>query len=205
MNVGAYKGKIISDLIAEVKPETMVEFGGYVGYSAILFADAVRRAGGKRYLSLEQNPEFAAVSTMLLDLAGLRDFVRVYVGPCDRSLQRLQHEGLLPRVDLLFIDHDKAAYTTDLKVAERLGLIAPGSVIAADNVFYPGAPEYLKYVRSDVEQKRASVSRRSSPRSGSQGVGNPNLIYESRLAESVEPAGERVSTPPHFGDLSLTQ
>ncbi len=33
MNVGEDKGKIVTDLIKEVKPKTMVELGGYVGYS----------------------------------------------------------------------------------------------------------------------------------------------------------------------------
>ena len=31
MNVGEDKGKIVSSLIAERKPEVMVELGGYVG------------------------------------------------------------------------------------------------------------------------------------------------------------------------------
>ncbi len=61
MNVGPDKGKIVSDLIAEVKPEIVVELGGYIGYSSLLFGDAVRKAGGKHYYSLERNPEFAAV------------------------------------------------------------------------------------------------------------------------------------------------
>ena len=46
MNVGEDKGSIVTNLIAEVKPQVMVELGGYVGYSCILFGDAVRRAGG---------------------------------------------------------------------------------------------------------------------------------------------------------------
>ena len=33
MNVGEDKGKIVADLIAERKPQIMVELGGYVGYS----------------------------------------------------------------------------------------------------------------------------------------------------------------------------
>jgi catechol O-methyltransferase len=157
MNVGNFKGKIVCDLIADLKPETMVELGGYVGYSAIMFGDAARRAGGKRYLSLERNPEFAAVSTMLIDLAGLRDVVRVHVGPSDSSLKRLYDEGQLERIDLLFLDHYKPAYTTDLKLCEYYGLITPGSVMAADNVIFPGNPPYLKYVRSTVQEKRAAA------------------------------------------------
>ncbi|KAI6891526.1 hypothetical protein KC355_g21167, partial [Hortaea werneckii] len=52
MNVGEDKGRIVTDLIAEVKPKTMVELGGYIGYSTILFGDAVKKAGGKQYFSL---------------------------------------------------------------------------------------------------------------------------------------------------------
>lgn len=212
MNVGSFKGKVVCDLIADLKPETMVELGGYVGYSAIMFGDAVRRAGGKRYLSLERNPEFAAVSTLLIDLAGLRDMVRVHVGPSDSSLKQLYDEGQLERIDLLFLDHYKPAYTTDLKLCEYYGLITPGSVMAADNVIFPGNPPYLKYVRSTVEEKRAvakedpkgydfeGIIQRSKAQYTIGGeerplfdtVGNPNLVYDSILVDSLEPSGEEV-------------
>ena len=33
MNVGNDKGKIVADLIAERRPQVMVELGGYIGYS----------------------------------------------------------------------------------------------------------------------------------------------------------------------------
>jgi len=32
MNVGDDKGKIVANLIAEHKPQVMVELGGYIGY-----------------------------------------------------------------------------------------------------------------------------------------------------------------------------
>ncbi|KAA8647670.1 uncharacterized protein ATNIH1004_006364 [Aspergillus tanneri] len=80
MNVGAAKGKILTNLIAKLRPQVMIELGGYVGDSAILFGDSVPRAGGERYYSLEMNPEFAAIVNTLIDLAGLRDFVRILVG-----------------------------------------------------------------------------------------------------------------------------
>ncbi len=43
INIGEHKGKIVTDLIAKVKPKVLVELGGYVGYSAILFADQMRK------------------------------------------------------------------------------------------------------------------------------------------------------------------
>jgi catechol O-methyltransferase len=210
MNVGAEKGKIVTDLIDEQKPKTMIELGCYVGYSAILFGDAVRRNGGERYLSLELNPEFAAIANMLVELAGLRDFVRIIVGRSDLSLHKLLTSGDVTKVELLFIDHYKPAYTTDVKLCEHLGAIGPGSVLAADNVLYPGNPPYLEYVRSSVEQKREAAKDGPSKGYDTSGmaertvqsfvgkddvptfqfVGNPNLVYESRLCQ---PEGLQVS------------
>jgi catechol O-methyltransferase len=213
MNVGPSKGEIVSNLVMDAKPETMVELGGYVGYSAILFADVVRKAGGKRYFSLERNPEFAAVIMSLVDLAGLGDVVKVIVGPSDQSLQRLYDNGTLKQIDLMFLDHYKPAYTSDLKLCEHLKLIKPGSVLAADNVIKPGNPPYLEYVRSSVEMKRENANketnglegfsdryklqyakREGDPNLNTAAKGNPNLIYESKLFESIEPTGVPVSS-----------
>lgn len=212
MNVGHAKGKIVTDLIDQVKPETMVELGGYAGYSAVLFGDAVRRNGGKRYVSLEMNPEFAAVARSLVDLAGLGDIVKVHVGRSDLALRRLHASGELGKIELMFIDHHKPSYKTDLKICEKLGMVVPGSVIAADNVIYPGAPVYLEYVRSSVEKKRqdAADAEKNGDLNGTTGntgptvhgsdepiadtQGNPNLIYETRLVDSFEPSGEPVSS-----------
>ncbi|KAL9026559.1 MAG: hypothetical protein Q9196_004790 [Gyalolechia fulgens] len=209
MNVGDDKGRVVTDLIAEVKPQVMVELGGYIGYSALLFGDAVRKAGGKRYFSLERNPEFAAVIMSLVDLAGLTDIVKVVVGSSAESIKRLYAEGL-HHIDLIFLDHWKPAYVTDLKLCEHLRLVSPGTVLAADNVIKPGNPPYLGYVRSSVDQKRQGNSEQLTKvdtskfgknadmykgREGEEHIsteikGNPNLIYESKLVNSFEPTGE---------------
>jgi catechol O-methyltransferase len=133
MNIGAYKSGTVVDLIRSVKPAVMVELGGYVGYSAIAFGAALKEAGGKQFWSLERSPEFGAVIGSLVDLAGLRDLVKVEVGNSDASLRRLHAEGKVKKIDLLFLDHWKPAYVTDLKLCEELGLVGPGSVLAADN------------------------------------------------------------------------
>ena len=107
MNVGEDKGKTVTDLITRLKPTRMVELGGYVGYSAVLFGDAFRKAGGRQYFSLERNPEFAAVTASLVDLAGLSDIVKVLVGTGEASIRRLHKDGSLNHIDLLFLDHYK--------------------------------------------------------------------------------------------------
>ncbi|KAK4978306.1 hypothetical protein LTR28_006362 [Elasticomyces elasticus] len=215
MNVGEDKGRIVADLIAEVRPQTMVELGGYIGYSCILFGDAVRKAGGKRYFSLERNPEFGAVISSLVDLAGLGDVVKVVVGSSDVSIKRLHSSGTLEHIDLMFLDHYKPAYKTDLKLCEELKLVTKGSVLAADNVIKPGNPPYLEYVRSSVAEKRAALEKENqedgpdtrfadktakqyAKRQGEERLagnvkGNPNLVYQSELVHSFEPTGVPVS------------
>lgn len=193
-----------------------VELGGYVGYSAILFANAMRKAGGETYICLERNPEFAAVVSSLVNLAGLSSVVRVEVGSAGDSIRRLHSSSSLRTIDLLFLDHYKPAYLPDLKLCEELGLIRPGSVLAADNVVKPGNPPYLEYVRSSVEEKKAKAqglgggkvdvseafesrySKQYEKREGVEvldagGRGNPALVYKSELVKSFEPTGVPVS------------
>jgi catechol O-methyltransferase len=226
MNVGEDKGKIVTELIKERRPEVMVELGGYIGYSCILFGAAVKDAGGKRYWSFERNPEFAAVATSLADVAGLSDVVKVVVGPSDSTIKRLHASGALSHIDMMFLDHYKPAYTTDLKLCEELEMVTPGTVLAADNVVHPGNPPYLEYVRSTCDQKRQNTSKQTlngvdtrfadrtanqyKTRQGQEKLdetrtGNPNLVYESKLIESFEPNGIPVSSKlPHDCSRLLT-
>lgn len=211
MNVGEDKGSIVVDLIRELAPKTMVELGGYCGYSTILFGDALREAGGRKYYSLERSPKFAKNITALIEFAGLRDVVEVIVGPSDQGIKKLFDSGKVKHIDMMFLDHYKPAYTTDLKLCESLGLIRKGTVLAADNVISPGNPPYLKYVRSSVREKREALMLgsttqdtenfpgRSAAQYGdvetlsSNAQGNPNIIYESKLVDSFEPTGVPVS------------
>ena len=184
---------------------------------ALLFGDAVRKAGGKRYFSLERNPEFAAVIMSLVDLAGLSDIVKVVVGSSADSIKRLHADKALEHIDLMFLDHYKPAYTTDLKLCEHLKLVTPGSVLAADNVIKPGNPPYLEYVRSSVAKKREQYEaantngvdtagfgdrwknqyqkREGEEKLSTEVKGNPNLVYESGLVHSFEPTGVPVRIP----------
>jgi catechol O-methyltransferase len=209
MNIGPRKGAFISKLIAEHKPSVMVELGGYVGYSAIKFGDAVRSHGGKQYLSLEVNPENAAVAKMLLELAGLRDFVRIIIGSSNDSLIKLiQVEKKISQIEFLFIDHWKDLYLPDLWLLEALNVLILGvSIIAADNVIMPGAPDYLEWVRASPAQKREMLEKRELALSKEESaattgatidpkrvLGNPSLVYETSI-EMFEMGRGKVRDP----------
>ena len=66
-----------------------------------------------------------------------------------RQLASLKNRNVVNCFDLVFIDHDKKKYLTDLKLLRELNLIRKGSVIVADNILSFGEPltEYTDYVR----------------------------------------------------------
>lgn len=214
MTIGPNKGAFISQLIHDRKPSTVIELGGFVGYSAILFGDALRTAGGERYLSLEINPVNAAIANQLVELAGLRDIVSVLVAPSHKSIARLVKESEIESgVEFLFVDHWKDRYLYDLWLIESLGLLKPGvSLIAADNCITPGAPEYLEWVRASPAEKAAQLKGRQFPESVLQGAdlikaiksgaenvelenvpGDPSYVYETSLTEFDMGSGRIVS------------
>lgn len=185
--MGRNKGSIVCGVIAEHKPSVILELGGYTGLSAILFGNALRQAGGSKYLSVEKSPLFAAVASSFIDHAGLREVVRVVVGSGAEGIRRLYDEGALGRPKpigmIFFLDHHKVAYTADLKLCERLGLIGKGTVLVADNMIMPGNPPYAEWVRASVEEKR-EIDRVDAEK------GIPNLEYKSRSVKGFEPSGE---------------
>jgi catechol O-methyltransferase len=181
MNVGILKGNFITGIIAERKPSVMIELGGYIGYSAILFGDAIRSNGGKQFLSIEKNPEMAAVANQLVELAGLRDYVRIVVGTSNEVLRELIMESkAINTVELIFIDHWQDLYRPDLWLLEELNVLKPGkSLLLADNVIHPGAPVYLEWIYATPQEKKDILSKSN--------VGslkpNPSLVYDSRVQE----------------------
>ncbi|KAJ5539803.1 putative catechol O-methyltransferase 2 [Penicillium frequentans] len=197
MNVGPHKGTIITDIIATERPSSILEIGGYVGYSAIMFGSAMRNTSvpAPRYVSLEMNPKFASVSRALVEIAGLSDVVDIQEGPCRASLQRLaadtsNQEPGMKKWDMLFLDHSKISYLNDLKLAEELGIVAPGSIVLADDMKRPGNPMYSDYVRADTATKvEAYMPFVNCLSDGGISLGNPYLIYRTTLLEGLEPTG----------------
>ncbi|PYH95072.1 S-adenosyl-L-methionine-dependent methyltransferase [Aspergillus ellipticus CBS 707.79] len=185
INIGPDKASKLDTLIREYHPRVVVELGGYVGYSAILFGSILRDIHSSKGLdgnkstpkiySLELDPLIASIAMNLISLAGLSDIVEVVVGSSAQTLQRFHDQGALADsgIDLLFLDHVEELYEADVKLCEKLGFLnRSGAVIIADNVVRPGAPEYRSYMRSNP---RVSKS-----------WGLPGLIVPGEIEDELE-------------------
>ncbi|MCJ1462498.1 hypothetical protein MMC07_001100 [Pseudocyphellaria aurata] len=156
-----------------------LEFGAYVGYSAVALGAALRDHNPGRkvsYFSFEKSPLMAAITSSFVELAGLKDVVHVKVGPASESVTRLAAEGTLAKgsIDFMLIDHWSNLYIPDLQLCEHLGLLKKGSVVLADNILFPGAPDYLSYVQRGTAEKSA------------QGLG-----YDTQTPDFVMSRGQR--------------
>lgn len=200
MIIGQYKGAFIVEKIREREPTIMIELGCYVGYSAILFGAEVAKCNASisksgctpgKYYSFELNEEYANIARQLIDIAGLSDCVEIIVGPAGQTLPdfeaRLSEETRkYTSLDVVFIDHWKDAYVPDLRVLESLGLIGPGTLLLADNIFMPGAPDYVKYVQGTPEERREHNVNVPND-SNKVYEGRWNLMYESETVPFTNP------------------
>ena len=64
----------------------------------------------------------------------------------DRRRSKSEHGFGPGSLDLVFFDHDKDAYLPDLEAILERGWLHAGSVVVADNIKLPGAPEYRAYM-----------------------------------------------------------
>jgi catechol O-methyltransferase len=162
MSVGPKKGPLIKELAQRLPANARIlELGAYCGYSSIMIASAFGPQA--RITSIEIDQDAVASSRANVEIAGLSDRITFVHGPSTKMIATLQG-----RFDLVFLDHWKDLYKTDLQLIEQRELIGPGSIVVADNVGKIFAPElYLNYVRNcghyDCEHREATIEYTSVP------------------------------------------
>ena len=131
IEVAPLNGKLLHLIARMSGARHILEIGTLGGYSTIWLARAVGAEG--RVVSIEAEPDNAAVARANLQRAGVADRVEVREGRAAEVLPTLAGE---PAFDLVFIDADKQSNTLYLDWAARLG--RPGTVVVVDNVVRSG-------------------------------------------------------------------
>lgn len=200
MIIGRYKGQLVLDEIKEKEPTIMVELGCYVGYSAILFGAELAKQNLKysqkgntpaKYYSFEISVEYAEIARQMVEIAGLSNTVEIIVGAAGRTLPIFQHRlknelHKFTPADIVFIDHGKELYVPDLRVLESSSLIAPETVLLADNIIMPGAPDYVRYVQGSPAYRKAHNEKVKNI-SNVECQGRWNLLYDSKTVPVENP------------------
>ena len=131
MMVGRLEGRFLKMLVAASGAKRVLEVGTFTGYSALSMAEALPPDG--RLITLELSPRHAEMARQFIARSPYTDSIEVIVGPAGDSLA-----GLEGPFDFVFIDADKPGYRAYYERA--LDLLAPGGLIAIDNVLWSGRP-----------------------------------------------------------------
>jgi predicted O-methyltransferase YrrM len=126
-------GKLLNLLARMVRAERILEIGTLGGYSTIWLARALPEGG--TLITLEANPDFAAVAETNIARAGLGEVVDLRVGPALEALPKILDAREGP-FDFVFIDADKS--NQDRYLSWALDLTHVGSVVVGDNVIRDG-------------------------------------------------------------------
>ncbi len=181
INVGDRKGLLLDAVVDRVKPKRAIEVGAYIGYSALRIARRLPEGG--HLFSVEFSADNAALARRVLEHAGLSDRVTVVTGTLGdggQTLTTLKNEISDGAVDFVFLDHDKDVYVPDLKHLLDAGLLHIGSVVVADNVGFPGAPEYRAYMNEHEGDMWKTVEHKTQMEYQSV---IPDVVLESTLLQ----------------------
>lgn len=163
INVGPEKGALLDAAVRRADPKLALELGTYCGYGALRIA---RAAPGAKVYSVELAEANAVNARQIWAHAGVADRVTCVVGTIGdggRTLDALatEHGFIAGALDFLFLDHDKDAYLPDLQSILDRGWLHRGSIVVADNVRIPGAPEYRAYMRAQQGKRWNTVEHKA--------------------------------------------
>ncbi len=129
MMVGTLEGRFLSFLVTMLRPQLVLEIGTFTGYSALSMAEALPPGG--RIVTCDISEDHVAIARRHIDASPHRDQIDIRVGPAIDTLKSLDGP-----FDLAFIDADKTGYLDYYEAI--VPKLAPGGVIAVDNVLWSG-------------------------------------------------------------------
>ncbi|CAE8585895.1 unnamed protein product, partial [Polarella glacialis] len=146
------------------KPCVAVEFGTFLGYSAIKMARVL--GPNARIISFEMDPEVACLALNMIEFAGMSDAIEVWIGQSEDLVCRLARE-LGPRsVNMVYMDHNQITYHQDFAQLEAMQMLAKDSLLAATQGLKPGAPLLLWRLAEGQKLGRYEFEVVSSPDCG---------------------------------------
>jgi caffeoyl-CoA O-methyltransferase len=129
MMVGTLEGRFLSFLVTMLRPQFVLEIGTFTGYSALSMAGSL--PPGARIVTCDISEDHVAIARRHIDASPHRDQIDIRVGPATDTLKSLDGP-----FDLAFIDADKTGYLDYYEAI--VPKLAPGGVIAVDNVLWSG-------------------------------------------------------------------
>lgn len=141
------QARFLRILLPAIGAKRALDVGTLFGFSAAVMAKAM--GAGGRVVSLELEPDTAAVAHANLEQLGLADRVEIQIGPAIKHMKQLDSHAF----DFVLIDADKGGYVEYFH--EALRIVRPGGIIAADNTLAWGRVADKPGKRARFDEVRA--------------------------------------------------
>lgn len=138
--------KVIQDLLINIKPNSILEIGTAVGYSAICFSEYLKEGG--IIDTIEKDQKRVSEAKINIIKTEVVNKINILNGDAVEILPTIEK-----KYDVIFIDASKGKYPFFLNQALRL--IHKGGYIIADNILYKG------YVMSDYNKHKQRTAVRN--------------------------------------------
>ena len=149
IDVPGLLGKFLDLMVRISGARNVLEIGTLGAYSTIWMARALPEGG--QVVTLEIDPDRAAIARKNLERAGVLDRVEITIGPALDTLKAL-YDGAIEPFDVIFVDADKKSLPEYLDWSLKLS--HPGTVIIVDNVVRDGKVLDPASVDPDVQGVR---------------------------------------------------
>ena len=138
--ISAAAGKLLYALIRASRPETVVEFGTSFGISTVYLAAGVTDNGTGHVMTTELSSRKVEAAGSNLKEAGVDAPVTILEGDALETLADIPGP-----IGLVLLDGWKDLCLPVLRLLEPR--LAPGALVAADDITNPGMTDYLAYIR----------------------------------------------------------
>jgi predicted O-methyltransferase YrrM len=138
--ISADGGKLLYNLVRSARPDTVVEFGTSFGISTIYLAAAVTDNGAGRVVGTELSARTVDAARANLAEAGVGAAVTILPGDALQTLADVPGP-----IGVVLLDGWKNLCLPVLRLLEPK--LAPGAIVAADDITHATLAEYLSYVR----------------------------------------------------------
>jgi len=129
MLTGHMQGRFLSWLVEWLSPKQILEIGTFTGYSAICFAEKLKRGGS--VTTIEVNDQMEGIIKTHFALCGFAERMNLIIGDANEVIPTL-----VGPFDLVYLDAKKDDYPQQFEAVTKL--LAPGGYILFDNVLWDG-------------------------------------------------------------------
>jgi predicted O-methyltransferase YrrM len=126
---GHVQGRVLSMLSKMIQPSYVLEIGTYTGYSALCFAEGLKKDG--KIITIDRNEELKPILDKFMLQSDYADQIDLRFGNAIEIIPQLPNE-----IDLVFIDADKPNYSNYFDLV--IDKVRTGGYIIGDNVLWSG-------------------------------------------------------------------